>query len=129
MKPADHKLKPHLLLTIIVVAVVALVGTMVLTTAKSSSSGKNITVRNNSQRAILHLYLAAGDPNNWSADQLNGGTIQSGASHTLSDVACSGATIRVIAEDQNGCFVYYDAACNADQTWEITDNTPRDCGD
>lgn len=128
MKLADRKQKPHLLLTIIAIAAVALVGTAALTTAKSSA-GINITVRNNSQRAILHLYLAAGDPNNWGPDQLNGGTIQSGSSHTLSDVACSGSTIRVIAEDQGGCFAYYNAACNADQTWEITDNTPRDCGD
>ena len=115
------------LLWIIAITATALIGTAVLTTAKTNS-GVSITVRNSSQREIRHLYLAAGDPNNWSADQLNGSTIPPGGSSVLNGVTCSGPTIRVIAEDQNGCFVYNNASCNADQTWEITDATTPDCG-
>jgi len=129
MKPSntgESKSRPVLLIIAIVAA--ALVGSTVLTMAKSSSSVINITVTNNSQRQIRHLYLAAGDPNNWGADQLNGSTIPSGATFVIANVACNEATIRVIAEDENGCFVYNNASCDANQTWEITNSTTPDCG-
>jgi hypothetical protein len=122
-----HQTKRSRLLIIAIVATL-LIGTTALTRAKNST-GINITIRNNSQRAILHVYLAAGDPNNWGPDQLNGSIISAGGSYVVSDVACSGSTIRVIAEDQGGCFVYSNASCDGNQTWEITDNTTPDCGD
>jgi hypothetical protein len=87
-----------------------------------------ITVNNNSHRDIRHLYLAAGDPNNWGPDQLNGSTVSPGASYTINDVSCNGASVRVVAEDGDGCFVYHNATCDGDQTWEITDATAPDCG-
>jgi hypothetical protein len=86
------------------------------------------TINNNSQRNIRHVYLAAGDPNNWSADQLNGSSIMAGSSSTLSAVSCDGASIRVIAEDQDGCFFYRTVSCGENATWTITNDAPRDCG-
>lgn len=115
------------LLLFIAIAGIALAGTAILTMARTTA-GINITVRNGSQREIRHVYLAAGNPDNWGPDQLHGSTIPSSGSYVVSDVTCSGATIRVIAEDQNGCFVYYNASCDADQTWQITDATAPDCG-
>jgi len=126
-KSHRHKANRRSLLLITSVAVMALIGSVFLVGARTQAT-IDITVRNNTQRQILHLYLAAGDPNNWGPDQLNGSTIPPGGSHVLNDVACSGSTIRVIAEDQNGCFVYYNASCDADQTWEITDAVTPDCG-
>jgi hypothetical protein len=114
------------LLLVITVVAVALVGTAILTVAKTTTA-ISITVRNNSQREIRHIYLALGNPDNWGPDQLHGSTVQPGGSYVVSDVSC-GSTVRVVAEDQNGCFVYYNASCDADQTWEITDATPPDCG-
>jgi len=64
---------------------------------------------------------------NQNASELHG-AIPAGGSATLSDVGCDTASVRVIAEDGDGCFVYYNAACNANQTWEITDATAPDCG-
>ena len=122
-----RKQKSRSLLPIIAIAAAALIGTAVVTMAKSSIA-VNITVRNNSQRQVSHLYLAVGDPNNWGSDQLNGSTIQPGGSFVLSDVTCNGPTIRVIAEDQEGCFVYNNVSCDANQSWEITDSTTPDCG-
>ena len=107
--------------------VAALIGGTALTIAKTNGA-VSITVTNSSQRAIMHLYLAPpGDPNNWGPDQLNGSTIPTGGSHVLND-ACGAGGVRVIAEDQNGCFVYYNASCDANQTWEVTDNVAPDCG-
>ena len=119
--------RSRFLLLIIAFAMTALFGIAALPRAEGHS-GISITLTNSSHREIYHVYLAPGDPNNWGPDKLNGSTISPGASHVLSDVACSGSTIRVIAEDQNGCFVYNNASCDSNQNWEITDNTTPDCG-
>jgi hypothetical protein len=67
------------------------------------------------------------DQDNWGDDQLNNSSIASGASFTLSGV-CSEGSIKVIAEDQNGCFFYKTASCSADSTWTITSDSTPDCG-
>jgi len=93
-----------------------------------ANSTISLTVTNNSQRSVERLYFAPGDPNNWGPDQLNGSAISPGASITLNNVTCSGSSVRVIAEDRNGCFVYGNASCDGNQTWEITSTATPDCG-
>jgi hypothetical protein len=88
----------------------------------------SITITNNSQREIRHLYLAQGDPNNWGPDQLGESGIPPGGTFTLSNVSCNAASIRVIAEDQNGCFLYNNVSCGDNATWTITDSATPDCG-
>jgi len=110
----------------ILVAATCLIGVGLAVSARSSNT-ISVTITNHSNREIRHVYVAAGDPNNWGPDQLHG-SIPAGGSATLSDVGCDASSVRVIAEDNNGCFVYYNAACNANQTWEITDATAPDCG-
>jgi hypothetical protein len=107
-------------------ALAGIIGTTLLAGARTAAT-INVTISNNSQRNVRHVYLAAGDPNNWSADQLNG-SIMTGSSATLSGVSCDGASIRVIAEDQDGCFFYRTVSCGENATWTITSNAPRDCG-
>lgn len=115
------------ILAVTALAAVAVSATSVLSRTRGSSA-ISITVSNRSQREIRHVYLAAGDPNNWGPDQLNGSSIAPGGSQTLTEISCGGSTIRVIAEDQNGCFVYDNAPCDANQNWEINDSTTPDCG-
>jgi len=127
MKPVNtHKrgLIPALLTTAIVLIAVAVVA--VHGSARSSNS-ISITVTNNTQRSIERLYVATGDPDNWGPDQLNGSSLPSGGSYVLNNVSCS-STARVIAEDRNGCFVYYNAACDSNQTWAISSEATPDCG-
>jgi len=126
--PDTHEQKSSLRLPIILIVAVAAVGVMLLPVARSNSAAISITVTNNSQQQVRRLYLAPGDPNNWSPDQLNGAAIQPGASFVLSNVACSGSTIRVIAEDQDGCFFYRTVSCGENATWTITNDSPLDCG-
>src|ERR1051325_9924340 len=114
------------LLAVILTCMVCLVGVSLAVAARSSNT-VSVTITNHSNREIRHVYVAAGDPNNWGPDQLHG-SIPAGGSATLSNVGCDGASVRVIAEDNNGCFVYYTAACDANQTWDITDATAPDCG-
>ena len=122
---ASHTSMKRLFIAILAGAI-CLVG-VGLAAAAGSSNTISVTITNHSTREIRHVYVAAGDPNNWGPDQLHG-SIPAGGSATLSNVGCDGASVRVIAEDNNGCFVYYTAACDANQTWDITDATAPDCG-
>ena len=88
-----------------------------------------ITIVNNSSREIRHVYLSAPDQNNWGSDQLvNSAIAPNGGSFTISDASCGGTGIKVIAEDQDGCFIYKVVACSASVTWTITNDDSRDCG-
>lgn len=118
---------PYRVLILAAIVFAGLAGITFLANARTAAS-INITINNNSQREIRHVYLAAGDPNNWGPDQLNGSTIPSGSSYTLNGVSCNGSSVRVIAEDQNGCFLYNTVSCDSNATWNITDSTTADCG-
>ena len=88
-----------------------------------------ITITNNSDREIRHVFLSAPDSNNWGSDQLGNSVISAnGGSVTLSNVSCSGASIKVIAEDHDGCFSYQVVSCSENANWTITGETTRDCG-
>ena len=89
----------------------------------------SITVTNNSSREIRHLYLSPVDRNAWGPDLLDGTVMTNGQSFTITDAACSGNEIKVIAEDQQGCFLYGVVSCaEASTSWTITNDTPADCG-
>jgi len=88
----------------------------------------SVTIANNSSRAIRHVYLSAATGDNWGADQLSSAIPAGGGSVTLADMACSGTGVKVIAEDQNGCFLYEVVTCNQTVTWTITDDAVPDCG-
>jgi len=89
----------------------------------------SIAITNNSGREIRHVYLSAPDQNNWGSDQLVGSVISpNGGSFTISNVNCGGATIKVIAEDSEGCFSYQVVSCSEGASWTITNDTARDCG-
>ena len=88
-----------------------------------------ITIVNNSSHEVRHVFLSAPDQNNWSADQLGSSVIPAnGGSATISNVSCNGPSIRVIAEDEDGCFVYQVVTCSDSVTWTITNDAARDCG-
>ena len=89
-----------------------------------------IAVANNSSRDMYHLYLSPVDHDAWGPDLLSEGTLlRVGETFNISDAACSGNEIKVIAEDRQGCFVYTVLGCAAASAgWTITDATPPDCG-
>ena len=87
-----------------------------------------ITIANNSSREMRHVYLSAANGDNWGADQLNGSIPSGGGSFTLNNVSCDGSGVKVIVEDQNGCFLYQVVACNQNATWTITNDAVPDCG-
>jgi hypothetical protein len=68
------------------------------------------------------------DSDDWSADLLGDATIAAGQSHALSGLSCDGQQVKVIAEDQDGCFLTVVVSCGDNATWTITNDTARDCG-
>lgn len=97
--------------------------------SKAHAPTSAITIVNNSSHEVRHVFLSSPDQNNWSADQLNSSVIPAnGGSATISNVSCNGPSIRVIAEDEEGCFVYQVVTCADSVTWTITNEATRDCG-
>ena len=107
------------------------VGAMVYTPMLSRAYAPTtaITIVNNSGREIRHVYLSPPDGNNWGSDQLANSVIApNGGSFTINNVSCGGSSIKVIAEDQEGCFSYQVVSCSENTSWTITNTTGRDCG-
>ena len=112
------------------VALAICVGIMVYAPSLSNArvASTSIAITNNSGREIRHVYLSAPDQNNWGSDQLSGSVISpNGGSFTVS-ANCDGASIKVIAEDAEGCFSYQVVSCSEGASWTITNDTARDCG-
>ena len=97
--------------------------------SKAYAPSTAITIVNNSSREIRHVYLSPPDQNNWGSDQLMNSVISpDGGSFTIGNVSCGGSSIKVITEDQDGCFIYQVVTCAENVTWTIASNAARDCG-
>ena len=104
----------------VVMILIGILATLPLLSGAHTATTTTITIINNSSREIRHVYLSAPNQDNWGPDQLNHSVIAAGGgSFTLSNVSCSSSEIRVIAEDQNGCFVYHVDACGGSATWTM----------
>ena len=118
---------PVCLRTTLFVVLVGMVAAVPLF-SRTMTPATSVTIANNSGMEIRHVYLSPTDNDNWGPDQLNGDVIANGHSFALSNVACDAASIKVIAEDQNGCFFYQTVTCGENSTWMITTNSTPDCG-
>lgn len=111
--------------TMVVIATLAVLAALApLSTATAPLS---ITVVNNSDRQIRHFYLSSTNGDNWGPDQLSE-PISAGTSRTF-NVSWEQSTIKLVAEDQDGCFMYETVEAGGSLTWAISSNTARDCGD
>lgn len=86
-----------------------------------------ISVVNNSQWEIRHLYLSPADNDNWGADQLQS-SISSGATRNL-NVSWDQSTVKLVAEDQDGCFMNTTLDATGSPVWTIASDATRNCGD
>jgi len=96
-----------------------------LSNARLSTS---VNIVNNSNREIRNVYLSNVDSNDWSGNQLGDSVIAPGQSYSLSNVACDQQQVKVIGEDQDGCFVTTVVSCGESSTWTVTNDTSRNCG-
>jgi hypothetical protein len=112
--------------TVLVFVAVALAGSAaVISRARTQTS--SLTVTNSTNREVKHLYLSAPNSNNWGPDLLNDNVIPPGGSSTVG-ISCEQSSTKVIAEDQNGCFVSAVVSCGDNASWTITNNLTPDCG-
>jgi hypothetical protein len=85
-----------------------------------------ITVVNNSNLEIRHLYLAPANTDNWGPDLLGQSPINAGATRTL-NVSWDQSTVKLVGEDQDGCFLTATVGATSSATWTISSNATRDC--
>ena len=96
--------------------------------SSASSLATSVTIVNNSNWTINNVYLSPVDRDEWSAGLLNNNAIGTGATMTFNNISCDGDSVKVITEDQNGCFLTHVITCNSSQTWTITNEAAPDCG-
>jgi hypothetical protein len=112
-------------LSIFCAFVFAVAALPLLTSARPSTS---VNISNNSNRQIRNVYVSHVDVDDWSGNQLGNSSISPGQSFTLTNVACDQQQTKVIAEDQDGCFLSTVVDCGSNATWTITNDTAADCG-
>ena len=98
-------------------------------TASSLASAPTltITVNNNSSREIRHFYLSPANNDSWGPDQLDNSPIGAGISRQL-NVSWEQSTVKLVAEDQDGCFLQTTVEASGNPEWTIDNNTSRNCG-
>src|SRR5436853_965593 len=121
MRNSDGMRSPRILI-IICVALLAVASLPLLSSGRSRTTATSLNIVNNSSRNIVHVYLSHVNTDDWSGNQLGDATIGSGQSFNLANVACDQQQVKVIAEDQDGCFLYNVVNCGDSATWTITDS-------
>src|SRR5436190_24152483 len=111
----------------VLMLVVGLCMLAVLIPRATATAALTISVVNNGGSEIRHLYLSPADNDDWGPDQLNETRINPGATRTL-EVSWDQSTVKLVAEDQDGCFLYTTVAATGSPVWTITSSTARDCG-
>jgi hypothetical protein len=111
---------------VLVVAVLASVCALTLPSAASTPTTA-VTITNNSSWEIRGLYLSAANTNDWGPDQLGGAVISPGGTYTLS-FSWDQPTVKIIAEDKDGCFLSTTVDASASSNWNITNDSARNCG-
>ena len=97
-----------------------------LSTASGPPLTLTIKVVNNSGWEIRHLYLSPVSNDNWGSDQLSA-YISPGTTRTL-NVSWDQSTVKLVAEDQDGCFLSTTVDATGSPVWTITSDASRDCG-
>ena len=112
---------------LMLVAVFGVLSTLTPLSRASAPASLTLTVVNNSGWEIKYLYLSPANNNNWGPDQLNDSSISPGATRTL-NLSWDQSTVKLVGEDQDGCFLYQTVEASGDQVWTISSATTRNCG-
>jgi hypothetical protein len=99
----------------------------VLTPLSSATApAMTISVVNNSQKEIRHLFLASAGSDNWGDDQISE-PITAGTSRNI-NASWNESTVKVVVEDEDGCFLTTTLDVAGSPNWTITSSTARNCG-
>src|SRR2546423_9259629 len=105
---------------------IALFALTALSSARTATTSVNIV--NNSNKEIRNVYLSHVNLDDWGANQLGDAIILPGQPFNLTNVGCYQQPVKVIAEDQDGCFLSNLVSCGNSYIWTIANDTARDCG-
>lgn len=127
---SSHNARKTRSFVIICIALFVLASLPLLSSARSTAAptATSVNIVNSSSREIRNVYLSHVDADDWGNNQLGSATIAAGQSFNLSVSPCDGQQMKVIGEDQDGCFVSTAVNCGDSSTWTITNDTARDCG-
>jgi len=106
---------------------VVLVAFICTASSLASAPTLTITVNNNSSREIRHFYLSPANNDSWGPDQLDNSPFGAGVSRQL-NVSWEQSTVKLVAEDQDGCFLQTTVEASGNPEWTIDNNTSRNCG-
>lgn len=112
----------------ILVVTLGIFGAMPSLLSARAANTNSITIVNNSSWEIRSVYLSPPDNDDWGSNQLGNAVIGNGESFTLNNVSCDATGIKVITEDQDGCFLSNVISCGDNATWTITNDATPDCG-
>lgn len=110
---------------LMVVVVLCLVSAV--TPLSRAAAPLTIRIVNNSSLEISRLYLAPANSDDWGSDQLGGVAIGPGVTRTI-NVSWDQSSIKLVGEDQEGCFITTTANASGELEWTITADSPRNCG-
>ena len=123
-----RKLNPLRTRLVILTMLVSVIACAPLLSRARATSTTTLSIVNNSSHEIRHVYLSDPNSNNWGADQLGSSVIAAGGGSVSLSVNCNGSSVKVIAEDEEGCFFYQIVTCGSSASWTITSSSARDCG-
>jgi len=107
-------------------AVVLAIGATALSSHASAPTAA-VNIVNDSGFEIRAIYLSPADSDDWSGDQLGGAVIAPGSSYTLS-ISWNQPTVKLVAEDKDGCFLSSTVDATSNSEWTITNQSSRNCG-
>ena len=110
-----------------IVLAVALLVVFATPALSEATMQTTITINNNSNWEIGHLYLSPPNSDDWGPDQLNSTILSPGKSFTFT-VSCNQAQVKLITEDKDGCFLYKTVDCADNAEWTITNSETPNCG-
>jgi hypothetical protein len=115
---------------IICVTALVIASLPLLSSARSNSTffSTSVNIVNNSSREIRNVYLSHVDADDWGNNQLGTSTIAVGQSYNLTISSWDQNQIKVVGEDQDGCFTSTVVTRDQSATWTINHDTARDCG-
>jgi len=96
--------------------------------ARSIATSTSVNIVNGSSRDIRNVYLSHVDADDWGSNQLGESIIAAGQSFDLTISTWDQQQIKVIAEDQEGCFLSTVVTSGGNSSWTVNNDTARDCG-
>jgi hypothetical protein len=116
------------LVKLLAAAALCLLATAPAAHAQSSKRKATITVVNDSDWAIYHLYMTEHDSEEWGPDQLGEQEIDAhGGTFTMKDVPCLDFDVELVDEHGDTCEIEDVDVCGGHETWRITNRELQAC--